>query len=120
MAFPSGFPFSFPFTALPEPFRLDPLSFRDALDKFLHPGGALLLHLVSYMTVDIQSEGCRGMSEIALDCLDIITGPQGRHGIGMPQIMKAGVRSADRGHSLFEGPVDSWLRQMLPTRIGEN
>ena len=56
----------------------------DFVDVLLHPVGACPLHRVSDMPVDIQSERCRGVAQVALYGLDIISRPDGSNGERVP------------------------------------
>ena len=58
--------------------------FLHALDVLLHSIGAVPLHLVSHMAVNIRRERRCGVTEIALDCLDIVPASYRGHGIRMP------------------------------------
>ena len=49
-----------------------PLQPRNALNVALHTVGAVLFHPVGDMTVDIQGERCRGMTQIPLHGFHIV------------------------------------------------
>ena len=68
-----GFPLVFPYG-----------SFVHSFDKLLHPGSAFLLHLLSYMAIDIQGKSRGGVAQIFLYGFDIITGTDSCYGIGVP------------------------------------
>ena len=70
------------------PFRfLYPFSCAgDLFDKRLHPGGAVPLHFIRHMAVDVQRKGCGGMSQVALNRFDVISGADGGHGVAVPQM----------------------------------
>ncbi len=61
-----------------------PLLAANPFDEGLHPGGAGLFHLIRDMTVDIQRKGGGGVAQVALHRLDVVPGPDGGHGVGMP------------------------------------
>ena len=94
--------------------------FIHGLDEFFHPCGAFLFHLIGNMAVHIQGKGCGGMTQILLYRFDIITGADGCHGIGVPEIVEAGFRAADLRHDLLEVLQDRVPVQVLPQLIGEN
>lgn len=56
----------------------------NTLNKPLHPVGTFGLHSISYMTVNIQREGCCCVAEIILDSFDVITGCDGGNCVAMP------------------------------------
>ena len=74
-----GFPFSFPFSSI---LGFPLCIYR--LNKLLHSGSALLLHLVCHMAIHVESERCGSMAQIFLYCLNGVTGLYGHHGIGVP------------------------------------
>ena len=55
-----------------------------SLNILLHPVGAVPLHLVGNVSVHIQCERRRGVSEVALDRLNIIPGTDRGYGERMP------------------------------------
>ena len=61
------------------------------------------------MAVNIQGEGCGGMSQVALNGFDIISGSNSGNGIAMSQVMKASVRPADTSGGLLKGSVNGGL-----------
>lgn len=97
----SGFAFSlgFPLTTRLSPFRpvitvsvRSARSGRNALNEAFHPVRAVPFHLLCYMPVHVQCEGCRRVPEIALHSLDVVPGFDRRHGVRVAQIMKPDVR----------------------------
>ena len=58
-------------------------SLHNTVDVLLHPLGAGLFHLIGHVAVDVQRESCRGMAQVALYCLDVVTGTNGSNGVGM-------------------------------------
>ena len=50
-----------------------------------------MLHLIRNMSINIECEGCRGMSEIFLNGFDVVSALDRGHRIGVAQIMKSGV-----------------------------
>ena len=65
-----------------------PLRTKIGLYEILHAGGAVLPHALREVTVSIQSKGCAGVAEVALDGLDIIACPDGIDGISVPKVVK--------------------------------
>ena len=55
------------------------------MNKSLHSVGALLLHLVGDVTVDVQREGRSGVAQVGLHGLDVVADLQGGHRVGMTQ-----------------------------------
>ena len=60
------------------------------------------------------------MAQVALHCLDIVPGADGGHGVGVPQIMEADFRAADRGHNGLERPLNGVNVQVPPCLGGEH
>ena len=58
-------------------------SLHDTVDVLLHPLGAGLFHLIGHVAVDVQRKSCRGMTQVALYCLDVVTGANGSNGVGV-------------------------------------
>ena len=56
----------------------------NALDKCLHAVGTVLLHLIGDVTINVQSKGCGGMTQVALHGFDIVPGADGGNGITVP------------------------------------
>ena len=90
------------------------------MDKALHPVGALLLHLVGDMAVDVQCKGRRGVPQVVLHGLDVVADLQGRHRIGMPHIVEAKPRLADLFHDLLEVVVDRIRVQVAAQLMGKD
>ena len=65
-----------------------PLRAKIGLYEILHAGGAVLPHALREVTVSIQSKGRAGVAEVALDGLDIITGPNSVDCIGVPEVVE--------------------------------
>ena len=65
------------------------LQFQNVLNKAFHPGGAVLLHLVCDVAVDIQREGGGGVAQVALDSLDVIAAFYRGHGISVSKLVEA-------------------------------
>ena len=70
------FPLYFPFTAV--------LELHNPLYKRLHSGGAVLLHGLRDVPINVQGKGGGSVAQVPLDGLDIVPGPDGVHGEGMP------------------------------------
>ena len=85
-----------------------------------HAGCAFLRHLIGHMSVDIQGKGSGCMAQIVPNGLDVISGSDGGHGIAVPQIVEADIRTADRGDDPLEGSVDRVGGQMLSQIVGED
>ena len=60
------------------------LKLQNVFDIGFHAGCAFLLHLIGHMSVDIQGKGGGCMAQIALNGLDIVSGPDGGHGVAVP------------------------------------
>lgn len=54
------------------------------------------------MAINIQGKGCGCVAQILLDCLDIVPGLDGSHGIRVPEIVKPGGGAADLYHDRLE------------------
>lgn len=75
---------------------------RQALDVRLHPLGAVLPHLLCDVGIYVHREGHGGMPEVFRNGLDVVPGPDGRHRIGVPEIVEVHVQKADGFHSAFK------------------
>lgn len=73
-----------------------PLRAKIGLYEILHAGGAVLPHALREVTVSIQSKGRAGVAEVALDGLDIITGPNSVDGIGVPEVVETDTNQSGR------------------------
>ena len=58
------------------------------------------------MSICIQREGRRVVSQVPLYGLDIVPGPEGGHGIAVSQIVEPCVRQTDRGGDPLEVVID--------------
>ena len=92
----------------------------DDVDEALHPVGALLLHLVGDVAVDVQREGRRGVAQVALHGLDVVADLQGGHRVGVPHVVEADLRRADLFHDLLEVIVDRVGIQVPAKLVGED
>ena len=74
------------FTPLFTPYRIlyPILGAGNALDKCLHAVGAVPLHLIGDMAINVQGKGCGGVSQVALHGLDIAPGADSSHGVTVP------------------------------------
>ena len=90
------------------------------MDKALHTVGALLLHLIRHVSVDVQRERCRGVAEIALYGFDIVSGLQCCYSVGVPHVMETNVRCANLGDNLLEMVVDRIGVQVAAKLIGKD
>ena len=78
-----------------------------------------MTHFIRYMTVNIQRKCRRRVTKITLQGFDIVSGSQGGNGIGMTQIEKPGVWTADGDGGALEMAVNDMLTVRMPGRIGE-
>ena len=76
------------------------------MNEAFHTVGAILLHLVRDVSVDVQREGCSGVAEVSLHGFDIVSRLQRRYSVGMPHIVESDIRCANLGNDLFEVVVD--------------
>ncbi len=70
------------------PLRL-PLSGSKGVYICLHPGGALLPHLLGDMPIDIQSKRGGGVAEIVLNGFQIVPILEGQHRKSVPKLVEA-------------------------------
>ncbi len=79
----------------------------------MHAVGALLLHALRDMTVDVERKGSRCVTNIMLDSFDIVAILQGQHSIGVPlwyikdktgKTLKIKVLRLSGGFSSFSKP----------------
>ena len=68
----------------------------------LHSCGCILHHAIGSVRIHIQGKGSGRMTEHFLDRLDVRSGRNGNRGSGMPEIMRTGIRAANRGGDLLE------------------
>lgn len=90
------------------------------MNEALHAVGALLLHLVGDVAVDVQREGRRGVAKVGLHGLDVVADLQGGHRVGVPHVVEADLRRADLFHDLLEVVVDSVGIQISAQLVGED
>jgi len=76
-----------------------PLQAQNVFDIGLHLSGARLLHLVSYVPVNIQSKGCDCVPKVSLDRLDTSLERNSYYG-------GADAVAANRGHYGLKFLVD--------------
>ena len=91
----------------------------EAFDELLHAVGALLLHLVGNMAIDIQGKDGGGVSQVFLHGLDIIPALDSGHGVAVPQVVEAGGRQADLVGQFFESLVDGIGAEGFPQLVCE-
>lgn len=92
----------------------------DFLKIGLHSVRALLFHFLRNMAVHIKGEAGRGVAEVLLDGLYIVPLLKGYDGVGVAQIMEAGIGSAHLFGGLLE-PFESGLgHDIPPVRVGEH
>jgi len=65
------------------------------------------------VTIDIQRKTGGGVAQITLYGFDIVTGADGGNGIGMSQVVKSGVRTADLSGGPLEGAVNGPGMQVI-------
>ena len=65
---------------------IDPLQPGNALDEAFHALGAVLLHLLRYMTVNVQGESRCVVAQVFLHRFDVVPASEGGHGIAMAEI----------------------------------
>lgn len=70
---------------------------QNVFDIPFHALGALLLHLIRDMAVNVQRESGCGKTKISWDCLNIVARANRSHRIGMAQIVKSQLRQTDGG-----------------------
>jgi hypothetical protein len=86
-----------------------PLQVENVFDKAFHTVGALLFHLFGHMTVYIQRKRRCRVAQVPLDGLNIVTRLNGGGGIGVSQVMKAGLRYPHRLYNAFEILIDGHM-----------
>ena len=75
--------------------RLGSLFFSGHLsNKPLHPVGAVALHLLRHVPVDVECEGCGVVPEVCLHGFDVVAGAQRRDGVRVTQIVESGMGNA--------------------------
>lgn len=65
------------------------------------------------MAVYVQSKSGGSVTEIILNCLDVITGSDRSNGIGVPEIMEPSFWTSNFLHDSFEGFVDGGSKQVV-------
>ena len=65
-----------------------PLQIQNILYKTLHPGGAVLLHPFCEVAVFVQGKSSSGVSHICLHGLNVISGSDSVHSVGVAQIVE--------------------------------
>ena len=63
---------------------IDPLQVQDASDIRLHALGAGGFHLIGDVSVHVESEGGGGVTEVALNGLDVVARTDRRDGVTVP------------------------------------
>ncbi len=76
--------FSCPKTGFSLIFSLIGSTGGNCTDKTLHAVGTFALHLVCHMTIHVQRKGGSGVAQIALHCLDVISGADRGDSVGVP------------------------------------
>ena len=87
-----------PFTAFRRLFlpRLKPI------EIVLHPVGAVLLHLLGNVPVNVERKRRRSVADVGLYRLDVVAILEREHGEGVPHVVKADIRQADFLHDPLE------------------
>ena len=96
-----------------------PLQIQDVLYKALHPGRAVLLHLLSEVGVPVESESRRSMAQVPLNSFDVVPCPDRVHGVCMAAVMEPGTLQTGRrgsGGKLICHPV---MAQWPARGVGE-
>lgn len=96
-----------------------PLLGRDIPDELFHAVCAGLFHFLCHVPVNVQRKGCRCVPKVSLNRLDVISGAQGRHSITVPQIVKAGIRQANRACHALEMMIHRMRREVVSDLIGK-
>lgn len=96
-----------------------PLLGRDIPDELFHAVCAGLSHLLCHMPVNVQRKGRRCVPKVSLNRLDVISSAQGRHSITVPQIVKAGIRQANRACHALETMIHRMRREVVSDLIGK-
>ena len=60
------------------------------------------------------------MTEVPLDSFDIVAASDRGYRVGMPHVVKTGIRSADRGSRPLKVTVDDVVAEMVTQAIGKN
>lgn len=90
------------------------------LNEVFHPFCTLLPHMIRYMTVSIQCKRSSMVAQVFLNRFYIISILQGQSCIGMPEVMKAKLRSAHLCDDPFKTVIDSPVREPIPKVIGKH
>jgi len=96
-----------------------PLSYPYGIKKLLHSLSTVVFHFLRNVPINIQSERCRGMTEIRLHGLCIVANHQGVNSKAMPQIMEAYIFyacSITDGHEMLD---DCSSDEMLSQHVCE-
>ena len=116
LPFENIYPYFFPYDG----FSLAlPLSGGNILDELLHTVCAFPLHLLGYMTVNVQRKGCCRMAQVALNGLYIVPAFYRCHGIRVAEIMKPGISTANRNSNFLECLIDHMGHEMSAHFVGE-
>ena len=90
------------------------------MNEAFHAVSAILLHLVSDVSIDVQREGCRGVAQVALHSFDIVSCLQCRYSVGMSHIVEPDIRRTDLGNDLFEVVVNRVWIQIASKLVGKD
>ena len=75
-----------------------------------------MLHLIRNMSINIECEGCRGMSEIFLNGFYVVSALDRGHRIGVTKIMKSGVGQPKFLHYTLKTVIDGSVREIASRR----
>jgi hypothetical protein len=76
-----------------------------------------MLHLIRNMSINIECEGCCGMSEIFLNGFDVVSALDRGHRIGVAQIMKSGVGQAKFLHNALKAVIRNFDNALTQERL---
>ena len=88
--------------------------------ELLHSLGTFLPHGVHKVPVAVQREGHRIVARVRGNRLGIVPGMDGRHNVGVTEIMKAIVREIGVFQHLIQDLPDRSLGKMAAVRMREN
>ena len=92
----------------------------DLLDSYVHAFARSALHFVGSVTIDIEGEGCGGMTKVFLNRLYIITVLQRGDGKAVPEIVKPHFGDTDLLSDLFELLVYRLVEDVPSNLVGKD
>ena len=78
-----------------------PLQVGNILDVLFHAVSAGFLHRICHMGVHVEGKSSRGMAQVSLYSLNVISCLYSRHSITMTKVMKSCVWKANGFHNTF-------------------